>query len=215
MIIDLGDTIKILGFPFTLPPAVFGMYKQVSSKEVIPLDLYPGSYEFEITKPGDYVVYLNWLRTLWVWRENPNEDIVIRFSAGDVLHKKQYLSVTEIDRIVRPFDSLVATGKPILSVHFDEPGIYTMYNNGIDTRVALLPDYISGHERELTVWMGIELALLIAVIFIVLVMRGTIRFIHHQELKIKQSDRFKRGNDFWKQESERRKSEQEKEKTQT
>ena len=159
--------VKVAGTPFLFIPSTLGVIQRASPDEVITIPTNGYNATFFLSRAGAYAVYADDV----FWQQDADSGDV-RQSAlvpGRQWLKIQYVEtntdirVVPVTRGLRPYDELVARGRPMFTFQAPGPGWYrVVYLYTPPTYVAILPDYVTGNEDLLTTLIIGQLALLLA-----------------------------------------------------
>jgi len=144
----LGSVIKSVGTAILVIPARLGLLTQVRAADVAMLDMQQSPSRLAFSRPGLYHVYTADLSLLeaaaLLGASNAEPWLVIRSArTGDEV------PVGFVARGVRPYDTPLAPGRPILSFVIPTPGEYALTHPARQATLAVVPDYTTGKETAL------------------------------------------------------------------
>ncbi|MGB9674477.1 MAG: EGFR-like transmembrane domain-containing protein, partial [Anaerolineales bacterium] len=159
---NLGEIVKGTGYLLYYPLGKLGLLKQVTSNEVFAVDMSVARQTLVFKTAGNYAFYTSNLDLLM---------ITDAISEGD---GKPWLKLTcaddgkavEVDFVHRGlmiYDTPLAKGRPIFVMSIPQPGTYVMQNATQPGALGyFVRDYVSGQEKSLTIYIIVEILLLIS-----------------------------------------------------
>ena len=159
--------VKAVGYPFLLIPSTLGIVERATPADVLVLPTSSYSAVFYIAHPGRYVVYAD-----DTFRRHGREGLDVRETA--LAPGREWLRIEDVEtgeiiparrvrRGIRPYDEIVARGRPMYTFEALHPGRYrAVYLYHPPAYVAILPDHVTGQEHKLVALMGIQVVALLA-----------------------------------------------------
>jgi hypothetical protein len=146
--INLGAVVKLAGAGFMVIPSALGIVQRVSSREVFTYDMSRSPTMVGISQPGRYAVYAYDSDLL------TTSDQLEQSNAAPWITLKSEISgetvpVAFVKRGMRPYDTFLAKGRPVLSFVITSPGVYVMLHPARPAPISVVRDYVTGNERAL------------------------------------------------------------------
>ena len=156
--INLGVAIKAVGYGLMVIPSALGIAHQVGPTEVVTYDLSASPTLVGFGRPGRYAVYVydSDLLTVSDQLELSGAPPWITLESQTTGEK---VPVTFVTRGLRPYDTLLAKGRPALSFVITEPGFYVMRHPTRSFGISIVRDYVTGKEKLLVTIFLIEIVL--------------------------------------------------------
>ena len=197
--INLGAVVKVVGTGLMLIPSAFGIVQRVGPQEVYRYDLRTPPTNVGIGQPGRYAVYAYDYDLLTM------ADEMERAKAAPWITLKSQLTgeavpVDFVSRGMRPYDTPLAKGRPVLSFVIDRPGVYVMLHPAKPVTISIVRDYVTGKERTLTLAFLAQ----IAVILIPLTFICSRRYLARRSArKTAQRQRRAESDAFWREQAQK------------
>ncbi len=212
----LSETVKYIGAPFLFLPERLGLIEVASREEVVRIEMSSGSTVLDFERPGKYAVYTKDYDLLVITDS-------LRQANKNILNpedKHAWLTITSVDsgeptligffyRGLRPFDSPLARGRPILYFEIETPGQYQLQYSSRTAVFYIVPDYTTGKEGILYLIYLVEIGVLLIPVWILY--SG---YLQQKKEKTQEIQSLKqiRGDDFWKNEYQKKKQKEEEDK---
>lgn len=200
LICFLSEAVKFAGYPFLILPDRLGIVQQVSSQEIISINLNSSKEVYNFPKAGKYVVYTRDYDLLNINLQLKDTDSPpwLRVISSD---RSREVSVNYVKRGLRFYDTPLTPGRPILTFEIDTPGDYLLIHTTRPALIGILPDYVSGSEQRITYLYILQLIILLIPVFIVVS-----KVYRSQKKKVQEIQNLKKikGEDFWRSEAERK-----------
>ena len=186
--LNLTEVVKWVGQPFLFFPNAFGMIDLPSRAEVAQVAAPAGStFDVELTRTGPYNIF----RSVWDdWGNAPGRGPSIAIEGPD-----GWIDLQFTNRGARPYDSPLGKGYVIYHFEIDQPGHYTV-SIGRNTdnfesvlEIALVPDYISGHETTIRWVFILQIALLLLPVSAFVYIRFLKPYLEEVEVDFKSQDK--------------------------
>lgn len=195
----LGEAVKIIGAPFLFLPTRLGIVEPVNSSSVVNFRLDSRQTELKFNAPGRYVLYtadLDLLEiTLTLESSTAKPWLVIQNKST---HKP--VNVDFVKRGLSPFDTILASGRPVFTFEIQTPGVYVLHHPARKVPVAILPDTVTGKEAVLWLAYLVQIGVILLLVSILVLRNNRRRAKQLQEIR---QLKHIRGEEFWKEELER------------
>jgi len=194
--INLGAVAKLAGAGFMVIPSALGIVQQVSPKEIFTVGLSRSPTLVGISQPGRYAVYAYDYDLLMT------SDQLEQANAAPWITLKSQITgetapVAFVKRGMRPYDTYLAKGRPVLSFVVAKPGVYVMTHPSQPVRISVVRDYVTGNERTFTLAILAQIALVITPAVIV----TSRRYLARREARRRsQRETRDRAEAFWRRE---------------
>jgi hypothetical protein len=197
--INLGAAVKVAGAGFMLIPSALGIVKRVGPGEVYTYKLNRSPTTVGIGQPGRYAVYAYDYDLLTV------SDEMEQVGAAPWITLKSQLTgeavpVTFVSRGMRPYDTPLAKGRPVLSFVIERPGMYVMVHPAKPATISIVRDYVTGHERTLAWAFLVQIAVFVLPLGFVIMRRYLER---RNTRKAAQRKRREEADAFWRDQARR------------
>ncbi len=148
VLVNLAVLIKLVGNALLVIPSALGVVRQVTRDEVFTYDLVTSPTEVGFGQPGCYAVYAydyDLLTTSDALEEAgaPPWITLVSRTTGEAV------PIMFVGRGLRPYDTVLAKGRPVLTFVITRPGAYLMYHPARRADLAIVRDYITGQERTI------------------------------------------------------------------
>ena len=197
--INLGAVVKLAGAGFMVIPSALGFVHRVSPQEVFTYDMSRSPTLVGISQPGRYALYAYDSDLL------TTSDQLEQSNAAPWITLKSQITgeavpVAFVGRGMRPYDTYLAKGRPVLSFVIAKPGMYVMTHPAQPVPISIVRDYVTGNERTLTLAILAQ----IAVVVIPLMFLYTRRYLVRLDAR-KAAQRRKRQESeaFWRDQAQR------------
>ena len=161
--IQLPNIAKTLGTPFMLWPEFLGVTQRVRTDEIVTVTLGARAVESsaEIPQTGNYLLYTDNYELLNNAVQSGSISWMKLFSVASA----DRIPLTSVDRGLRPYDTPLARGRPILRFELPRSGSFNFEHpsQGEPVNIYLVPDYLTGREATLSILFLFQLALVIAI----------------------------------------------------
>ena len=187
----LPEAIKWAGYPLLWLPARLGLVNQVTVAAVQSFDLATPPNQMVASTVGRYAVYTR------------DSDLL----ALELVATRPWLNVSAlvtgerapaylVPRGLRPYDTPLALGRPVLTFVVDTPGVYEFSRVMLSPPelVSVVPDYVTGKEKVINFLMLSQLALVSALPFRWAMHRGMSR---RRALRTERRSRRARADELW------------------
>jgi hypothetical protein len=194
----LPQIVKIVGLPLMVIPSSLGLVQNVAPADVQHMNLAESEGVLEIARPGRYALYtadwdlLELTETSMQQHNEPWLAVTAQGSGGPV-------PVTYVERGLRPYDTPFAPGRPVYSFVVPNWGVYTIKHPRKPAQVAFVPDYTTGRERELALFMTAEVLVIVLPFAVILGWRYARR---RAERRSAQEDKRRAADAFWERRSQ-------------
>lgn len=161
----IGDLVKYAGVGLLWLPGQLGLVDQVKSEEIEFFDLSQKNNTWQVTQPGLYAVYTA-------------NDKLLELSNALESSEKTWLSattetgsvatITPVRRGLSFLDTPLVPGRPVYTIAVPAAGRYALVHPNPAAQMAIVPDYVTGHELVIYLVLGLELLVvtgLIALLF--------------------------------------------------
>jgi hypothetical protein len=194
----LPQIVKLVGLPLMVIPSSLGLAQTVAPADIQHMNLAESEGALEIAKPGRYALYTaDW-------------DLLTVTETGMQQHNAPWLVVTSqatgaqvpvtyVERGLRPYDTPFAPGRPVFTFEVPNWGVYTIQHPTKPAQVAFVPDYTTGRERDLALFMTAEV-LVIVLPFAIILGRRYVR--RRAERRAAQDDKRRAADAFWERRSQ-------------
>jgi hypothetical protein len=195
-LINLGAVVKFAGNGLMVIPSLLGIVHRVGAEEISTYDLAVSPTVMGISQPGRYDVYaydydlLTMSDQIEASRAAPW--ITIRSEVTE-----QPVPVEFVGRNLKPYDTYLAKGRPVLSFVIPQPGVYVMTHSTKRSSISVVRDYVTGNERTIDLAFAVQIGL-VAIPVVVLFAR---RYLARREaLRKSQRETRQRAEAFWQRE---------------
>jgi hypothetical protein len=158
--INLGVVVKFVGAGLLAIPSLLGITQMVGPQDVFTYDLSTSPTPVGISQPGRYAVYAYDYDLLTTSDELEEAKaapwITLRSQTTGELVRTEY-----VGRSLRPYDTFLAKGRPVLAFVITRPGVYLMDHPRKPSTISIVRDYVTGKERSLTLIMLVEIAVVV------------------------------------------------------
>lgn len=196
--INLGTVVKFVGAGLMVIPSALGIVQQVSPDEVFAYDLSKSPTTVAIGQPGRYAVYAYDYDLLAVTDQLEQSGHAPWITLKSQITNES-LPVAFVKRGMRPYDTYLAKGRPVLSFVITRPGAYSMVHPARKVTIAIVRDYITGNERTLALAYLAQIGLVIIPVAFILARRGLAR---REARKLAQRETRERAELFWQRTAE-------------
>jgi hypothetical protein len=194
--INLGAVVKFVGAGLMVIPSTLGVVKQVGPQEVFAYDLQTSPTMVGIGQPGRYAVYAYDYDLLTV-----SDQLDLASAPPWITLKSQVTGekapVTFVKRGLRPYDTPLAKGRPVLSFVIARPGMYVMQHPTRPTVIYIVRDYVTGKEGLLAAVLLVEIGLVAIAVGVPFLRRYLAR---REARKRSQQEARQRAEAFWQRE---------------
>jgi hypothetical protein len=196
--INLGAVVKVVGAGLMVIPSVLGIVQQVSPDEVFAFDLSRPPTTVAIGQPGRYAVYAYDYDLLAVTDQLEQSGHAPWITLESQITNEP-VPVAFVKRGMRPYDTYLAKGRPVLSFVITRPGTYAMVHPARKVTIAIVRDYITGNEPTLALAYLVQIGLVIIPLAFILARR---RLTRHEARKLAQRETRERADLFWQRAAE-------------
>ena len=168
----IGDLVKWAGVGLLWLPSQLGLVDQVKPEEIEFFDLSQKNNTWQVTQPGLYAVYTA-------------NDKLLELSNALESSEKTWLSaatetgsvatITPVRRGLSLLDTPLVPGRPVYTIAVPAAGRYALVHPHPAAQMAIVPDYVTGHELIIYLVLGLEL-LVVTGLIALLVRRRRRRF---------------------------------------
>jgi hypothetical protein len=189
---NLGEVVKRVGEVFLYIPAQLGLIRRVAPQEIIRMD---SPAVVETLQPGRYMVFGGgWGPAL----STVSGEILINIQSQTTAED---IKIVRVQRGLRPYDTPLAEGRPMLEFEIPSAGLYEIVFTGhpddLDKAIEIVPDYTTGKDSVLWVAYSVQIALLIIILVIVSYPRYQRRRARIQKIEAPQKKMQSKGQAFW------------------
>jgi hypothetical protein len=189
---NFGEILKRVGDVFLYIPAQLGLTRRVAPQEIIRMD---SPSLVETFQPGRYMVFGGgWGPTL----STAGGEILISIQSQTTAED---IKIVRVQRGLRPYDTPLAEGRPMLEFEIPSAGPYeiafTGHPDDLDSAIEIVPDYTTGKESVLWVVYSVQIALLLILVGIVSYPHYQHRRARIQKIAAPQKKMQSRGQAFW------------------
>lgn len=159
----IGDLVKYAGVGLLWLPGQLGLVDQVKSEEIEFFDLSQRNNTWQVTQPGQYAVYTA-------------NDKLLELSNALESSGKTWLSattetgsvatITPVRRGLSLLDTPLVPGRPVYTIAVPAAGRYALVHPHPVAQMAIVPDYVTGHELVIYLVLGLELLVITGLIVI-------------------------------------------------
>lgn len=168
----IGDLVKYAGVGLLWLPSQLGLVDQVKPEQVQIFDLQTKNNAWQVVQPGRYAVYTANDRLLEMSSMlETSGETWLEITAADGTP----LQVDPVSRGLGIMDSPFAPGRPVYTVAVANAGLYSLVHPHPVAQMAIVPDYVTGHELVIYLVLGLEL-LVITGLIAILFRRRRVRF---------------------------------------
>lgn len=149
----IGDLVKYAGVGLLWLPSQLGLLDQVKPEEIEFFDLSQKNNTWQVTQPGLYAVYTA-------------NDKLLELSNALESSEKTWLSattetgsvvtITPVRRGLSLLDTPLVPGRPVYTIAVPAAGRYALVHPHPVAQMAIVPDYVTGHEIVILLVLGIE-----------------------------------------------------------
>lgn len=194
------DAVKIISLPFGFIPSKLGIQEQVGDNDKHLIELANPATPVQLNKAGLYALYSNDIEVIHHIRQYEASWLTLEEQAT-----KLPTTLWVVERGVRPYDTLLARGRPLLRFQIVQPGSYVvLQSSGIIGTLTLVPDPNAQREKALNWAYAMQFFFIIAVVLIIYYRRYQWEQAQQQLL---QAEKQKISEPFWQQEIERMRQE--------
>ena len=196
-LINLGAVVKFVGAGFMLIPSALGIVHRVGPQEVFTYDLSGSPTLVGISQPGRYALYA------YDWDLLTTADQMEQTGAPPWITLKSQLTneavpVAFVSRGMRPYDTPLAKGRPVLSFVIERPGVYVMRHPAKPSTISIVRDYVTGHERPLTFAFLVQIAVIVLPLMF---LYGRRYLARRNALRAAQRQRRAESDAFWREQA--------------
>lgn len=146
--VNLGDVVKLAGAPFLLLPSALGITRMVTRAEISQVSLASTPSLVAFPRAGRYAVYTSDYDLL------TTSDTLEQSGAPAWLTIRSretgtQVPATLVHRGLRPYDTFLARGRPVITFTIPRPGIYELIHPAKPSLIFVLPDYTTGREKAI------------------------------------------------------------------
>ena len=197
--INLGAVVKFVGAGFMFIPSALGIVQRVSPQEVFVYDLSKSPTMVGISQPGRYAVYAYDYDLLTILDQLEQSGAAPWISLKSETTGEP-VPVTFVSRGMRPYDTYLAKGRPVLSFVITRPGVYVMLHPAKQSTISIVRDYVTGHERALMLAYLVQIGLVVVPVGVVFLRRYLAR---REARRTSQRETRERAEAFWQREAHR------------
>ena len=157
MLCSLSSVVKFTGAALLFIPEKLGLVQQVSRDQVISFGSSSRQTKLVFSGPGTFALYTS------------DYDLLVATSSLESSNAKPWLVVTQDDtgkkinvnyvrRGLRPYDTPLASGRPIFTFDIPAQGTYTLVHPTGKAQAFLVPDYTTGNESLIVLLYAIQIA---------------------------------------------------------
>lgn len=154
---------KYIGATLTFIPSQLGLFQVVSRSEVMPVDIHSSPTSITFSKTGRYLLYTD------------NYDLQVVNDAIIAANGKPWINIqsesgepVQVSLIARGmaiYDTPLARGRPVAGFEIVTPGVYTMMHPTRPDNIYFVPDYLSGQEGKITLYICLEIGMVVLAIW--------------------------------------------------
>jgi hypothetical protein len=197
--INLGVVVKFIGTGFLVIPSALGIVQVPGPKDIATYDLSSSPTPIGISQPGRYALYAYDFDLLMV------SDQLEQTGAAPWITLKSQITgeavpVSWVTRGLRPYDTHLAKGRPVMTFVITQPGIYLMYHSTRNSTISIVRDYVTGKERTLALVMWLQIAVIVVPLAFLFVWRHVARA---DTRRAAQREKRERSEAFWRDQAQR------------
>jgi hypothetical protein len=197
--INLGAVVKFIGTGFLVIPSALGIVQMAGPEDVATYDLSTSPTPIGISQPGRYALYAYDSDLLTI------TDQLEQAGAAPWITLKSQITgetvpVSWVTRGLRPYDTHLAKGRPVMTFVITQPGIYLMYHLTRISTISIIRDYVTGNERTFELVMWLEIAVIVLPLAFLSVRRHLARA---DSRKAAQREKREQSEAFWRDQVQR------------
>lgn len=159
-LINLAVLVKAVGNALLIIPSALGVVRQVTRDEVFTYNLATSPTEVGFGRPGRYAIYAydyDLLTTSDGLEEAgaPPWITLVSRTTGEAV------PIAFTGRGLRPYDTILAKGRPVLTFVITRPGAYLMYHPARQADLSIVRDYVTGRERAIAAAYLVQIGVLV------------------------------------------------------
>jgi hypothetical protein len=149
-----GEIVKKAGNVFLVLPDALGIIQHATPAEITATRLAWGYPVTVSLRSGSYLIFTGDIRMLAmsiVLQSNADIQPINWMTIRKADNDGEEVPLSPVMRGLRPYDSAIADGRPIVRFNIAEKGSYEFFNEmrGANIRVHIVPDYVTGKEPVL------------------------------------------------------------------
>jgi hypothetical protein len=165
-----GELVKKTGNVFLVIPDALGIIHRAAPSEITATRLAWGYPVTVSLRSGNYLIFTGDIRMLAmsiVLQSNAEIQPINWMTIRKADEGGEEVPLSPVMRGLRPYDSAIADGRPIVRFNIAEKGNYEFFNemSGSNIRVHLVPDYVTGKEPVLLLLFLAQAALVISPVY--------------------------------------------------
>jgi hypothetical protein len=199
VLINLGAVVKFVGAGLLVIPSALGIVERVGPEEMSTYDLTASPTLLGISQPGRYALYA-YDYDLLTMSDQLEESKAPPWVTLKSQVTGQAIRTDFVGRGLRPYDTYLAKGRPVITFVITQPGSYLMFHPTRASTISIVRDYVTGNERSFSLVMLAQ----IAVVVVPLAFLLTRRYLKRLEVRRRaQQQKRIESEAFWREQFQR------------